>query len=635
MRSDGRGDRTAGRCVRRHGWAWAWVGVAAVAAVAIGAPPRAAGLVVSSASLKAHRGSGGGSGSFDVRALLTAQDVGSELVPHLMAGLVTVTVRDGAAFDATVAISNCRTRRGGRVLCRDGISQVRAWLDPAEPPYLHTLRIRARRLAATVAGTAAPAAPITVTVQRPQPAARIGTVATCEPVGTGRLRCAGGRRPNVVFIVTDDQRWDTLSAMPTVQALAAEGVRFTNAFAPTPICAPSRASMLTGLYARNTGVLTNDRPDGGAVRFVGTDTSTLATWLQDAGYTTGMFGKYMVGYFRQCPPNAANAYLPPGWDDWQVFRNQAYYNYDLVENGAMASYGATAADYSTDLVAARAVQFIERANGQPFFVHVGTAAPHSDLLDAPPPAPRHAGMYDGFPAWRPPAYDEPEFADKPVWMQSLPRAMDLFSFVFTYETWVDVFRRAQLTSLAAVDEAVADIAAALEATGEADNTVIVFTSDNGYLWGEHRAFTKKSFAFDESIRIPLVVRLPPGASPPRDETGLALNIDIAPTLAELAGVTPGTPVDGRSLVPLLRNQQPSWRSEVLLEFYSSPDSGVPTYVGVRTAEWKYVEYPTEEEFELYDLANDPGELTNLASDPVHAATRADLTARLAALNADL
>lgn len=598
-----------------------------------GTAPGAAALVVRMAELQAARPGGRATGRVVARLRLTAADAGPALPASLLAGGGAVRITNGAAFDVVLPIGGCRASGRGRVVC-NGAGGVFARLERLDAaPYVYELSVLGRRVDGAAAGAVTAAAPVLAALYQSAPAERVGSVGACTQTGQRRLRCTGTRRPNFVFIVTDDQRWDTLPAMPALQALAATGVRFTNAFTTTPLCGPSRAAMLTGRYARHTGVYTNDLPAGGAVRFVGTDASTLATWLHDAGYLTGMYGKYLTGYYRQCPQPAGPCYVPPGWDEWHVFRNQGYYNYYLAENGIPTAYGGAPADYSTDVLAAKVVDLIATANGQPFFVHLGIAAPHSDGGGLPKPAPRHAKLFGGVPPWRPAAYDEADFADKPLWMQSLPRAADALSATFTFARWTDLFRIAQLNSLRAADEAVAAILAAVAAAGEADNTVVVFTSDNGLLWGEHRAFAGKSFAFEESIRVPLVVHLPAALGVAREESALALAIDVPPTLAALAGVVPPTPVDGRSLVPLLRGERTPWRDAVLLEHYRYAAESVPTYAGVRTADWKYVEYPESDEAELYDLRGDPAELANLAADPSHAATRAALAARLAALTA--
>jgi arylsulfatase A-like enzyme len=493
---------------------------------------------------------------------------------------------------------------------------------------VYELRMHLRRVSAARIGLTPPTPPLTVTLYRPAPAERVGTIASCRQRGT-RIVCAGTRRPNFIVVVTDDQRWDTIETMPTLQALAAQGVRFTNAFVPTPICGPSRASMLTGTYAHATGVT----QDSAALKFVGADASTFATWLHDAGYRTGMFGKYLVDYQRQCPPFTASCYVPPGWDEWQVFRTQGYLAYQLTEGSSLVTYGSAQADYSTDVLATKVVRFIEGARGQPFMAHLGTAAPHGNGPGLPLPAVRHQHLFGDLTAWRPVSYDEPDFTDKPVWMQSQPRASDPSGGVLTYGVWTDLFRHAQLASLAAVDEALTAIVDALDAAGEADNTVIVITSDNGFLWGEHRVFANKVRAFDESLRVPLIVSSPAGMGASREENALVLSLDIAPTLADLAGVAPSSTIDGRSLVPLLHGAAASWRADFLIE-YVHEFLDPPTYRGVRSREWKYIAYPDIGEGELYDLVNDPFELQNLYGDPAYAAQQATLLARAEALAGD-
>ena len=413
----------------------------------------------------------------------------------------------------------------------------------------------------------------------------------------------------------------------TLDELAARGVRFTNAFVTTPLCSPSRVSMLTGQHTHHHGVLNNDPPYGGVTRF--NDASTLATWLQRRGYRTGMYGKYLADYRRLCRA-AAQCYVPPGWDDWHVFLQQKYYGYQLVENGQVNSYGTGPADYSTDVLASKAVEFIMNAHGQPFFLHVGFHAPHGDAGGKAKPAPRHLNTLIDIAPWRPTSYDEDDTTDKPPWLPQI-RASDLINPLLPYGVWTDEIRRSQLEALLAVDEAIESLMAALDATGQSDNTVVVFTSDNGYLWGEHRLFFGKDYPYEESLRVPLIIRDPRLVGAPRTETRLALNIDLAPTLAELAGVNPTTAVDGMSLVPLLRDPAAPWRSDFLFEWgrlSAPPRAGLPPYVGVRSERFKYCSYPTVGLAELYDLTIDPNELNDLSSDPSYARVRAELQSRL-------
>jgi arylsulfatase A-like enzyme len=438
-------------------------------------------------------------------------------------------------------------------------------------------------------------------------------------------------RPNILLLLTDDQRWDTVDAthspdgtdiMPGVRReLGGSGVEFPNAFVTTPLCCPSRASMLTGRYARNTGVLSNAGTHGGAPAF--DDTSTLATWLEGAGYRTGLIGKYLNGYedlwLEGAPP-----YIPPGWTVWQGMRSIRFFNHVFIENGVEVRYGAEEADYLTDVQREKAKAFITDAveHDQPFFLIVAFKAPHLTAV----PAPRHAGRFVGIPAWRPPNFDEADVSDKPGWLRDqLPLAPETVAEI-------DQTREGQLRLLLAVDEAIGGseefgivgIMATLRDLGIADQTMVMFMSDNGYLWGEHR-LERKSLPYEEAIRVPLLVRYPALAPLPRREQGLALNIDLCPTFAELAGITPPYPPDGESLVRLLDGTAPAWRSDFLTEGWPSNH----TWATLREARWKYSETLDRAgriEPELYDLAQDPWELDNVASAPANA-DRVDAMAR--------
>jgi N-acetylglucosamine-6-sulfatase len=406
-------------------------------------------------------------------------------------------------------------------------------------------------------------------------------------------------QPNVVLILTDDQRRDTLAAMPTVEReLVGGGVTFTDAIAVNPLCCPSRASFLTGRYSHSTGVYDNRAPNGGARSFDAS--STLATWLAAVGYRTAYVGKYLNGY--------RYSVVPPGWHHWRGY-NGGFFNYWLSVDGAGVFFTGGEESYSTDVLTREAVSFIETTS-DPFFLVYAPYAPHAPAR----PAPRHDGAFGGLPRWRPPSYDEPDVADKPAWARERARLTD------AQQAAGDEFRRRQFASLLAVDQGVEAILGALRASGRLENTVLVFSSDNGLLWGEHRQWNRKVSAFEESIRIPLVVRYDALTLGGRRESRLAANIDVAPTIAELAGTSaPGA--EGVSLVPLLSDSpapSPRLRRDFLLIEHLQGQGGttaaVPTYCAVRGRQFKYVVYSTREE-ELYDLDRDPFELENRASDP--------------------
>lgn len=423
---------------------------------------------------------------------------------------------------------------------------------------------------------------------------------------------AASQPPNVVVIVTDDQRWDSLDVMPIVQhELVGRGVTFTNAFVSNPLCCPSRASILTGDYSHTTGVYRQIPPFGRFEAFH--DGSTLATWLDGAGYDTALVGKYIDGYQHA----GLTGYVPPGWDRWVGFIHAGYQDYQLSIDGAVQAYGDAPGDYSTDVLASEAVSFIRGARG-PLFLYFAPEAPHAPAIPALQDRPAFAGR----PVPMAPSFDEADVSDKPAYVRDLPRITE------TRRDEVTAFVLDQDRTLLAVDRAVGRIVDALRATGRLQDTWIVFTSDNGISYGEHR-WTKKEVPYEESIRVPMVVRFDPFGVTKTDDH-LVANIDIAPTVAALAGVaTP--PVDGRSLLPLLGPPEadPPWREDLLLEHMEGTNP-VPTYCGVRAVHTVYIRYATGEE-ELYDLVADPFELFNLAADPSAAGLLSSMRARLGVL----
>jgi N-acetylglucosamine-6-sulfatase len=416
-------------------------------------------------------------------------------------------------------------------------------------------------------------------------------------IGSGNARAQA--QPNIVLVLTDDQRWDTLNVMPTVQSqLVARGVTFRNSFVVNPVCCPSRASTLTGRYSHSTGVYNNGGPFGGWSSFRTREASTIATWLQGGGYRTGFFGKYLNNY--------GGPFVPPGWSRWVAFSppNVAnYYSYRLNVGGTLVGHGSDPGDYSTDVLADHASSFIRSAGPHPLFVLFAPFAPHGP----PTPAPRHEGAFSGLPPWRPPSYNEPNVGDKPAWVRSLAPLTPGDA------TAMDAFRRGQLESLLAVDDAVDQLLDALVATGRLDETIFVFTSDNGYLWGEHRWRTKV-VPYDESIRVPLVVRYDGVAQPAATSSRVVANIDLAPTFAAAGGVAaPGA--EGRSFLSLLPNPNRPWRRDVLVENRRSATAPkVPSYCVIRNATYSYVQYGTGAE-ELYEVSADPGQLVNRARNP--------------------
>lgn len=450
-------------------------------------------------------------------------------------------------------------------------------------------------------------------------------------------------RPNIVLIMTDDMRWDELENMPKTMAfLAAKGVRFTRAYVPNSLCCPSRTTTLTGQYSHDTGVWSNDNPYGGFNAFAYGYTRpdgivvppheghTIALDLQRAGYHTGLIGKYLNQYKLKTAKTLAPR---PGWDSWITFITPPnYFNYTLDRNGKQRRYGTGAANYSTDVLAKDAVNFIKTAPAaKPLFLEFTPFAPHEPFT----PAPRYAsalpnctgsaqppGCYQPYTS---PNVAEADVSDKPAWVQALAPGSG--------STW-NVLRKKQEQTLLSVDDAVGSIRAALNSTKRMSNTMVVFMSDNSLSGGSHRWLSKQT-PWEEAIHIPLLIRYDPITGPRGgtvDGADMPLNIDLAPTFSALAGVAPPTGVwayDGRSLLPEIAGTGTLNRTYFPLEHLEQGDAPIPSYCGVRTddyagaplsGQWMYVRYATGEE-ELYDLGTDPWELTSLDKDPAYAAQK--------------
>jgi len=444
-------------------------------------------------------------------------------------------------------------------------------------------------------------------------------------------------RPNIVVITTDDLDNASLSRMPNLRAqIIDKGLTFTNSFVTTPLCCPSRASLLTGLYAHNHGILIN-RPAGslGQVpncfeqfRDSGQESSTVNNWLRAAGYRTGFVGKYLNRYPGDMP-GANPRYVPPGWNDWFSQFSEtgnAYYRYSVNDNGSIVQHGNRPQDYLTDVMASRTVQLINTWSGDPthpFFVWVNAAAPHVPAT----PAPRHADvLFEGVVAPRTPNFNEADMSDKPSWFRSLP--------VFDADTIerLDGAQRQRLRTMLSVDDMIGSIVTALENSQALSNTYIIFNSDNGLLLGGHRLYLGKDAVYEESIKVPLIIR---GPSVPQGRSldHMVLNIDLAPTLAELARVgVPGN-VDGKSMLPLLNSNPPTtsaWRTDFLVEHWTDQEEGLPDWFGVRTKDQIYVDYPMTSEKELYELGGDVYQLQSKhATAP--SSTLTPLASRLTAL----
>jgi arylsulfatase A-like enzyme len=431
--------------------------------------------------------------------------------------------------------------------------------------------------------------------------------------GTPAASLGTAGRPNIILIVTDDQRADTLRFMPNVRRLlGGHGVTFRNFYVTTSLCCPARTSILTGQYSRHTGVYDNVGPRGGAVAF--DDRSTVATWLSGAGYTTGLVGKYLNGY-----PSLGRCYFPPGWNEWDALASEPeahYYDYVLNHDGRLEHYGNGLSDYSTSVLFRKGISFARTAR-QPFFLYLAPSVPHRPATRLPQDEER----FDKLPPYRPPSFNESDASDKPWADRVAPIPPSRI-------TVVDGIRRNMLASLQSLDREVASLVRNLQRAGRLDDTVIALTSDNGFLWGEHR-LVSKVWPYEESIKVPLVVRVP-WATRPRVDSHLVLNIDFARTFAQLAGAKAGRPEDGRSFVPLLEGENVPWRTAFIAEWLGRPATDVgapPPFEAVHTDRYVWIEYGNGWR-ELYDLRRDPFELRNLAQDPVTKGLRERLSAEL-------
>ncbi len=434
--------------------------------------------------------------------------------------------------------------------------------------------------------------------------------------GTARIidNEPSAQKLNFVVVLTDDQRFDTLWAMPTVENLASQGVRFDNAFISTPVCSASRASLLSGgFYSHDTGVLKNhDSGDptppynGEVEKFK--DSDTLALALQRAGYRTLFSGKYMNGYYRIAP------YIPPGWTRFVADISGGStnwltgYKFAIGSSGEQAGSGTSVGPvgrYVTDYQRDAVLDFLDTVQNDPFFILFSTSAPHEPAT----PAPGDENLFSGY-VYRGRGYGETDLSDKPRWVRD-PNSMKWAKNPFRWDpAGNDEFYRDQLRTLRSVDRAVAAIVSKIDALGKLNDTVIVFMSDNGFLWGEH-GLHEKYMGYDEAIRVPLVV-LMPGIAPRAEDNLVSADLDVPAMLLDLAGVS--KPADGQSLLPLLQNPGAAWNNARLFEGWGYHVGVFGVWAALRTDAWKFVEYPTGET-ELYDLVNDPYELNSQHANP--------------------
>ncbi len=398
-------------------------------------------------------------------------------------------------------------------------------------------------------------------------------------------------RPNILLIITDDQRYDTIDYMPlTKDQIFARGLTFRRAYITTPLCCPSRSSILTGQYAHHHRVLDNttqlERP-------------TLVQDLHNAGYYTGLVGKYLNSWSGEARPEFDYWVAPGG-----TGTSQQYFDPLLNVNGVwIQHYG-----YKTHILRDYALDFLNVATQRPapFLLIFTPSAPHYPA----DPAPGDENLYPNLPLYRPPSFMEADMSDKPANIRSLPAADP---------NYIDALRRRQLQTLHSLDLAINQLLSTLAANGQEANTVVMFLSDNGVFWAEHR-LNGKVYGYEEAAHVPFAIRYDPLIAGPRVESGLVANIDIAPTIYDLVGLSMPPDMDGVSLLPLMSQQTISWRTALLIE---GRGSGPLDYKALQTDRYLYIE--TERNIsELYDSAIDPYQIQNRATHPAYAAIVSEL-----------
>jgi N-acetylglucosamine-6-sulfatase len=493
-------------------------------------------------------------------------------------------------------------------------------------------------------------------------------------------------RPNILVVMTDDQAQADVAHMPNVKRLLAkQGTTFADAIDSFPLCCPSRATFITGQYAHNHGVAGNFWPFGWyGMKNRG---NILPAWLQKAGYRTALIGKWLNGYGAR----DAHGEVPAGFDIWRGLLDVSaydYYNFVMNQNGKLKSWGdkdfarklvefanievvrndagvagvlkqlnkyfgpapytywgkEDPKDYSPDVTGKVTEDLVrsERHSKKPFFIWWAPAAPHREDVATtlmgrpgrdPRPAPRYAAKSSSFKLPKPPNFNEADFSDKPSNMRNAAPEMtdaQIKQLQLDYE--------GRIGSLLAVDDHVKKLIGTLRSTGQLKNTLIVFVSDNGWLQGQHRITGDKFLPYEESVRIPLILR---GPGVPAGETvhGQVANIDFAPTLVDVANAKAGRTLDGVSLLPTVSDPRKRPKRTIEIEaLHPLFEQKVPInawdrpYKGVRTDRYTYVVYTETGEQELYDRDKDPYQLKNIAANPAYAKIKAGLAAQLKKLD---
>jgi N-acetylglucosamine-6-sulfatase len=443
-------------------------------------------------------------------------------------------------------------------------------------------------------------------------------LALATVIGSARSMAAAAERPNILFVMTDDQPIrDTMGAMPEVRGRVRDmGMTLPNSYVSESLCCPSRASILRGQYPHNTGVVTN----GGLQTFRarGEEDNTVAHWLGRQGYSRALVGKYMNGYDA--------SYRPPGWSYWYAKADASTPGEKIRENGRVIDFAGKPDNWG-DRFKSSAMGYLDSRTDQvsdgPFALFFWPGQPHLPAVDY---ADRYSNMYSRATLNPKPSFDEGDVSDKPQWVRNLGRISD------RERDQIKQWRRNHLRSVRQVDDTVGDMLDLLRKRGELDNTYVVFTTDNNTHMGEHRWFGEhgaKSTAYEEASNVHMFVR-GPGIKAGSTSSRLVLNNDLAPTFAQIAGASPPSFVDGRSLLPVWNGTSTTWRTAIMNERPLEAAIPVPLYHALITPRYTYVGYGTGEK-ELYDRIDDPYELRSKHKDAAYADTMAALSDQLSVL----
>ncbi len=436
-------------------------------------------------------------------------------------------------------------------------------------------------------------------------------------------RAAGAKPRNVIFILTDDHRYDALGFLkgqkwlrtPHLDSLARDGAYLKYAFVTTALCSPSRASILTGVYAHRHKIVDNNTaiPKG---------TTFFPQYLQKAGYKTGFFGKWHMGGESDAPQ--------PGFDRWVSFRGQGTY---LPSKNGLNIDGKNVPQkgYITDELTDYALDWLKQIKkGQPYFMYLSHKAVHSEFI----PAERHKGMYAKEKFEYPPTMAaEGEMArNRPMWVKNQRNSWHGVDFPYHSDLNIAEYYKRYAETLMGVDDSVGRVLAALRERGELDSTLIIYMGDNGFAFGEHGLIDKRT-AYEESIRVPMLARCPELFKGGTVVERMVANLDIMPTVMEAAGLKPPPGLDGASFIPLLQGKDVPWRKELLYEYYWERNfPHTPTVFALRTEQYKYMRFHGIWDIdELYDLKADPLESNNLIFSPQHAQVVREMNKRLFAL----